>query len=303
MAVRRMRASGRRRIEASIEIEASVEAVWKALTDAEELTRWFPLQARVQPNVGGSIWLSWGPPYEGEARIEVWDPYRRLRTTDQGFGNSDVVGAPRRPAEGVMGSGESQPAKAQASLDYQLEGRPGKTTLHLVHSGFGQDNDWDEEFDSVRRGWQHELRSLRHYLERHRGTPRLAIWPRVPLPPGGSVMQAWERLTSRDALLRQGTIAGLREGARYDIRTAAGDDLRGTVLINQPPDFTGTVDNLNDGLFRIHIEASQGIREAGLWLSTYGVPAAQVEAIETGWAEMLRALFVPKAPTAQKAAP
>ena len=110
-------------------------------------------------------------------------------------------------------------------------------------------------------------------------------------------MQAWERLTSRNGLLRSGTIAGLREGIRYDIRTAAGDDLRGAVVINQPPDFTGTVDNLNDGLFRIRIDSSHGLREAGLWLSTWGVPAEQVAAIETGWVEMLRVLFAAKETT------
>ncbi len=33
---------GGRRVEATIEINASVEAVWKALTDAGELVRWFP---------------------------------------------------------------------------------------------------------------------------------------------------------------------------------------------------------------------------------------------------------------------
>ncbi len=298
MAVRRTRVAGRRNIEASIEIEAPVEAVWKALTDAEELTRWLPLQARVTPNAGGSIWLSWGPPYEGEARIEVWEPNRRLRTADQGFGNSDVAGAPRQTAEAGSGPGDGRSGPAQASLEYQLEERPGKTALHLVHSGFGRDNDWDEEFDSFRRGWQHELRSLRHYLETHRGTPRRAIWPRVPLPAGCSVMQAWERLMSRDGLLRSGSIAGLREGTRYEIKTAAGDELRGAVVINQPPDFTGTVENLNAALLRVRIEASHGIREAGLRLSTYGLPASQLEAIETGWMEMLRKLFAPPASAA-----
>lgn len=33
--------------------------VWRALTEAEELTRWFPLQARVTPGEGGEIWMSW----------------------------------------------------------------------------------------------------------------------------------------------------------------------------------------------------------------------------------------------------
>jgi uncharacterized protein YndB with AHSA1/START domain len=44
-----------RRVEREIEINAVVEDVWKALTDANELARWFPLEARVTPGVGGKI--------------------------------------------------------------------------------------------------------------------------------------------------------------------------------------------------------------------------------------------------------
>ena len=51
-----------RTIEKELEIDAPIEAVWKALTDAEELTNWFPLEARVKPGVGGSIW-----------RLESWE--------------------------------------------------------------------------------------------------------------------------------------------------------------------------------------------------------------------------------------
>jgi uncharacterized protein YndB with AHSA1/START domain len=304
MGPRRTR-STRRRVEAAIDIDAPVEAVWKALTDAEELSRWFPIRARVAPGVGGSIWISWGPPYEGTSSIEIWEPGRRLRLIDQGFGNSDVVGAAREAGgAGTAAAGSAAPIPGSSAgrepaapppspvaLDYLLEGRGNKTTLRLVHAGFGDGNEWDEEFDSVRRGWRFELRGLRHYLERHRGTPRLAIWPRLPLPAGCSVMQAWERLVSRDGLLREGALAGVREGNRYEVRTAAGDSLRGTVSINEPPDFAGTVENLNDAFFRVHIESNRGVREVGLWMSTYGVPPEQVQAIEAGWAEMLRGLF------------
>ena len=38
-----------RSIETQIEINAPVEAVWKALTDAAELANWFPVKARVKP--------------------------------------------------------------------------------------------------------------------------------------------------------------------------------------------------------------------------------------------------------------
>jgi uncharacterized protein YndB with AHSA1/START domain len=66
------RTKGRtRQIEKKIQINVPVEAVWKALTDAQELMRWFPLDAKVEPGKGGSIWISWGPPYEGGCKIEI----------------------------------------------------------------------------------------------------------------------------------------------------------------------------------------------------------------------------------------
>lgn len=54
-------AKGRERsLGYEVTISAPVEAVWKALTDAMELARWFPLEASVRPGVGGSVRLSWG---------------------------------------------------------------------------------------------------------------------------------------------------------------------------------------------------------------------------------------------------
>ena len=50
-----------RRLEKEIEIAVPIEEVWKALTDANELARWFPLEARVTPGLGGNIFVSWGP--------------------------------------------------------------------------------------------------------------------------------------------------------------------------------------------------------------------------------------------------
>lgn len=45
-----------RSVEQIIEIDAPVEAIWKALTDAEEMTRWFPLEAGTNPD--GSVWTT-----------------------------------------------------------------------------------------------------------------------------------------------------------------------------------------------------------------------------------------------------
>ena len=69
-----------RSLEVTLDIAASPEHVWKALTDAEELTRWFPLESDVQPGQGGKITLGWGPDLHGECPIRAWEPNKHLQT-------------------------------------------------------------------------------------------------------------------------------------------------------------------------------------------------------------------------------
>ena len=164
-------------IETTVEIAAPVSAVWKALTDAKELERWFPLEARVTPGVGGEVFMSWGAPWEGGSRIDVWEENRRLRT------------------RGFLEHGDA------SLVEYTLEARGGKTVLRLVHSGFAQGSDWEDElFGGTKRGWRYELRSLRHYLERHARGPiarRCGREPRCAAVPPRCGTGCWERTASR----------------------------------------------------------------------------------------------------------
>jgi uncharacterized protein YndB with AHSA1/START domain len=81
----------KRVIEKQIEVAARAETVWKALMQAEELTRWFPLEAQVTPGEGGEITLSWGADCEGTARIDVWEPNRRIRWIESSSGQPVIV--------------------------------------------------------------------------------------------------------------------------------------------------------------------------------------------------------------------
>src|SRR5688572_11193401 len=135
-----------RKIDLAIEVNAPVEAVWRALTEGEELSRWFAPSARVNPGKGGSVWLSWGPGVEGEGRIEVWEPNRALRV-----------------AEGA------------SFIDYLLEDRGTTAVLRIVHSGFGEDSSFDDQYESTLGGWTYFMFNLKHYLERHPGQPRHMI--------------------------------------------------------------------------------------------------------------------------------
>jgi uncharacterized protein YndB with AHSA1/START domain len=67
-----------RRVEREVEIKAPLEDVRKALTEANELARWFPLKARVTPGRGRKIFVSWGPAFEGEAEILAWEPAKEF---------------------------------------------------------------------------------------------------------------------------------------------------------------------------------------------------------------------------------
>ncbi|MCI0691253.1 hypothetical protein L0337_04510 [candidate division KSB1 bacterium] len=117
--------------------------------------------------------------------------------------------------------------------------------MRLVHSGFGAEAKWDEEYDSVRRGWNVELGNLKYYLERHHGQDRTVAWAVVEIQE--SVETAWQKLMGREGLVQTGSLDGLHEGAAYDFRNAMGENFSGVVQYFDPPtDFVATVEKLND---------------------------------------------------------
>ncbi|MGH7551537.1 MAG: SRPBCC family protein, partial [Longimicrobiales bacterium] len=176
------------------------------------------------------------------------------------------------------------------ALDFHLETRAGKTILRLVHSGFGSGGAWDEEYDGTRRGWGYELRSLRHYLERHRGEDRKVAWVRMRV--GASPEQAWPLVMGAQGLDATRALNGAREGDAYVVTTALGDTIRGIVkFVNPPHDFAATVADLEDSLLRVQVAEYAGVQEVGIWLSAWGVSSERVAAFEERSERLLRGLF------------
>jgi uncharacterized protein YndB with AHSA1/START domain len=256
------RAGAERAVERQIEIAAPAGAVWKALTDAEELIRWFPLEARITPGQGGSLWMRWDDTETVDDRIELWEPEHRLRHV----GNAGPW--------------------ARIATDYYLEGTGGHTVLRVVSSGFGAEDDPDEVMRGFGFGWDFELRGLRHYLERHVGVPRVVAWARARHTMGYE--QAWARLTGPGGFFgAEGLAAGEPDGA-CAIATVTRDRLEGTVLLAQPPSqFAATIPGWNDALFRAHLYGGSAM----LWLSTYGVPADRVRDLERRWQQAIEGVF------------
>ena len=252
-----------RAVTREIEIDAPVETVWTALTDARELARWFPLEAQATPGLGGSIWLRWDAADEtDQTRIETWEPGRHLRAV--GYGGS---------WEGI-------------ATDYYLEGRGGGTVLRVVSSGFGPGEAGESVARSYGTGWDFELRSLRHYLQRHRGRDRRVAWPQVPYQ--CTDQEAWARITGPGGWLGAEGVAHLPPGARFLARTPDGDDVTGAILVVEAPDqLAATVDRWNDSLLRVMLYR----RVASVWLATWGVAPAEVDALQRKWQASLAVAF------------
>jgi uncharacterized protein YndB with AHSA1/START domain len=255
-------AGAERAVERQIEIAAPLGAVWKALTDAEELIRWFPLEARITPGPGGSVWMRWDDAETVEDRIDVWEPERRLRHV------------------GTAGSW------SRIATDYYLEGRGGTTVLRVVSSGFGGEGDPDEVMQGFGLGWDFELRGLRHYLERHLGVPRVVAWARARHTM--DYEQAWTRLAGPGGFFGAAGLTQRESGSAVTITTVTGDRLDGTVLLAQAPyQFAATITGWNDALLRAHLYG----RSAMLWLSTYGVAADRVHDLERRWQQAIEGVF------------
>ena len=169
-----------------IVIDAPVEAVWKAISEGEELTRWFVDEASVEPGVGGTITISWGGEEKSSGTIEAWEPNRKLR---------------KKLAPFDMGAAKHDPAVPMFD-EYTIERRDGKTVLRLICSGIPDAKEWDGFYNGTNSGWASFLRTLRHYLEHNPGKPRTTIT--IMGKASGTREETWPRLM--DAVAPRGTV-------------------------------------------------------------------------------------------------
>jgi uncharacterized protein YndB with AHSA1/START domain len=246
----------KRSLEVSIELNASAETVWNALTNGEELSRWFPPAARVDPGVGGKIWLSWGEDFQGEAVIEAWEPNRYLRTS-----------------WGLI-------------VEYFIEAKGDATVLRVVQSGFGAEASWDDMYESTKDGWKYFLFNLRYYLEHHAGKPRTMVSVRHPMTIPRE--EAWPLLLGKNGLAVEPADPGVGQNVRLKMN---GKILSGELFqMRKARNFGCTMKSLNDGLLFIELESGQEKWNCGVWLSLYG-PAPEAPALQRALQTMMSQLF------------
>ncbi len=130
-----------RRLEKSIELDASPEQVWEAIATGPGISTWF-VPSEVEPRLGGAMSQRFGSGFDAVGSVLAFEPGSRFT-----YG-----------AEGT-------------AYEFLVEGRDGGgTVLRFVQSGFTGDS-WEAEYDSFDKGWDLFFLNLRSYLEHFAGQP------------------------------------------------------------------------------------------------------------------------------------
>jgi uncharacterized protein YndB with AHSA1/START domain len=146
-----------RAIQRSFSVAVPVDRAWRAMTDPDEISRWF---------------FPFNPLASGEGEFDMFgeaasidvlevDPLRRLRYAEKGG-----------PVRTVAG-------RAEVTVTFEDQGSG--TRISITRSGFGDGEDWDAALESTGRGLEESIADLVLYLETGVAFPR---HPRQPCPPG-----------------------------------------------------------------------------------------------------------------------
>jgi uncharacterized protein YndB with AHSA1/START domain len=149
-----------RTIELSTHLQASPETVFRALTDAGELARWFASSVESDPRPGGSFTYRYE--FEDASRDHTYSGEYRDATPNERVAY---------PWNGKLGTTE---------VELRLQPANGGTHVTLEHSGWGTGADWDESIELHRQGWGFFLDNLKGYLERGEDTRAQAMGMKTP---------------------------------------------------------------------------------------------------------------------------
>ena len=232
-------------LELSVDIDASPQEVWNALTTAEGLQNWFPQAATVEgTGVGSVVTFTFGE-MSWPTTVVAWDPGKHVR-----WGHDDMMG----PGTAML-------------VDYYITTEGGKTRLRLVQSAFGASDAWDNLFEGTKAGWTYFLYNMRIYLEKHLGKMRRMFMDRIEVKLAREV--AWKKLLSAAGGLLVATSGAVHAGDAVEVelqdralRAIVEVLIDGQVIAMRIPD-------LADSILFVEFEGGRDTFHAGLYLSVY----------------------------------
>lgn len=131
-------------IEKSVTINATPERIVSALTKADQLTKWFPSEAKTEPGTGGRYYLRFTRPGEDDHEVD---------------GEFTQVSPQKVSTSWPMGElGETE-------VDWDLSPAGSGTRVRMVHKGIGDGGPWDQVRSMMDPGWEMFVNNLKNFLE------------------------------------------------------------------------------------------------------------------------------------------
>ena len=130
-----------------MDIAATAERIWQAMTVSSELDRWCAPGATIQPRAGGLFRASIDRTTELEAHIDVFDAPRRLRL--------------------IYLPSIALPAAESAIVDdFILDQGKDVTVVRQLGSGMPATKDWELSYVRLRTSWERALPRLKVFVEK-----------------------------------------------------------------------------------------------------------------------------------------
>ncbi len=246
-----------RTLELNVDVDAPLEAAWKAITEGKGLANWFAPIAEVSAEgVGATVTAGWSEEMMMANKVVAWEPLEHVRWLDE---------------SGWMGEGTS------LALDFHLSTENGKTRVRLVQSAFGASDGWDDLFDGIKTGWIYFLQNLRIYLERLQGRTRRMITERtqVEMPR----LNFWRHLLSDSGGLVVGGTGTAKLGDSIQLKLSEPASVRAVVeMVVEGQGIGLRIPELGDALLFIELEGKKDKFHVGYWFSVYD--EAKAKALE-----------------------
>lgn len=137
-------AKGKLKISQSYYFDAPPTKVFAALTEPNQLVRWFLSKAKVDLRKGGKIEFTW----EGGHRM-VGKVMRVAADKEVAYAWHDDLG-------------KGKEAKTMAEFKVSKKGKG--SMLKLSHGGFGESKEWTELYGAIQSGWAYYLTNLKSVL-------------------------------------------------------------------------------------------------------------------------------------------
>jgi uncharacterized protein YndB with AHSA1/START domain len=132
-------------IDLNIDVDASPEEVWEAISTSRGMDSWFLGHIEIEPRQGGDVKWSVGG-YTSNATVDTWDPPNRIVT-----------------------SMPEDPEGSRHRFDYTVTSREGGgSNVRYVHSGM-LGGDWEAEYEAMGEGDPMYLFKLAQYLGHFKG--------------------------------------------------------------------------------------------------------------------------------------